>query len=50
MEGIEVARKIAPEAEVHICPTDSESVRDEQSELEPRPVGFIKTLWKTAEA
>ena len=45
-KGIEVAKKTAPEAEVHRCPTntDSESVREEQSEPEARPAGLIKTL------
>ena len=45
-EGIEVAKKTAPEAEVHRCPTNTDraSVRVEQSKPEARPAGLIKTL------
>ena len=45
-EGIEVAKKTAPEAEVHRCPTNTDrtSVRVEHSKPEARPAGLIKTL------
>ena len=45
-EGIEVAKKTAPEAEVHRCPTNTDraSVRVERSKPEARPAGLIKTL------
>ncbi len=45
-EGIEVAKKTAPEAEVHRCPskTDCASVRVEHCKPEARPAGLIRTL------
>ena len=45
-KGIEVAKKTAPEAEVHRCPTNTDcaSVRVEHCKPEARPAGLIKTL------